>query len=357
MNRYIQDMEHRQSRYAEYWAKENHDRPIMSITAPKKGARNDAPAYPGTLAERWWDDAWTIARERAHMEATYYAGESLPILNPNLGPDIFAAFLGCELEYGEDTSWAHPFLEDWKDASFVFDPGNRYWKKILSMTEAFLKDSDGDYLVGVTDIHEGMDAIVSMRGPEKVCLDLYDYPEAIHKALDEIGQVFATTLHELYALVAKYQSGTTNWMGIYHPGNWYVTSSDFIYMISPSAFDEFSADSIRLEAKTVGNNIFHLDGISSAKHLDKLLDMPEIHGIQWVYGAGQPTAAHWIDLLKRIQDAGKMIEVNCVPSDMKTLLSCGLKPEGVRYSLHASSEEEADALLREADAAYKRKLF
>ena len=351
---YVRDMEKRLQRYAEYWARENHDRPIVSISAPKKNVKIQDFTYAGTLRERWWDEEWQIKRARAAMESTYYAGESLPVLNPNLGPDIFAAFLGCELDYGEDTSWSVHTVEDWSDHHFTFDPENVYWKKILSMTEHYLRDSGGDYLVGVTDIHQGMDALVSMRGPENVCLDVFDSPQEVKRVLGEVESVFKTVLTKSFEMIEKYQKGTTNWMGIYHPERWYVSSSDFIYLISPGVFDEFSDESIRREAKIIGNNIYHLDGVGSARHIDKLLEMPEINGIQWVYGSGQPTAAHWIELLKKIQAAGKLIEINCVTSDIFPLLESGLKPEGLRLSLGVGSEEEADSLIRDVERFYAK---
>lgn len=350
---YIDNWSQRLERYEEYWEKRNHDRPLLSITAPGE-RRRKAPEFHGTLRERWWNEDYILESARAGMESTYFAGESLPALCPNLGPDVFAAFLGSEIVYEESTSYAKPFVEDWSQVHIRFDESNAYWQKICSMTEHFLQDAKGDYLVGVTDLHEGMDALVSMRGPENLCMDLYDQPEEVKRVLGEVQEAFAVILKKSYGLFEGKQKGTTNWMGIYHPGRWYVSSSDFIYLVSPEVFDEFSRESIRREAEIIGNNIYHLDGIGSKRHLDKLLEMPEIHGIQWVYGAGQPTAAYWIDTLKAIQDAGKLIEIFCVPEDMEALFQCGLKPEGVRYSLSAESREQADAIIRQAEEAYRK---
>ncbi len=350
--RYVDNMEERLDRYEAYWEKKNHDRPILNLCAPN-GKRGNPPEFSGTLQERWWDEDYILSAARNSMETTYYAAESLPILCPNLGPDVFAAFLGSEIVYEESTSYAKPFVEDWSQVHISFDENNAYWQKICHMTEHFLQESRGDFLVGLTDLHEGMDALVSMRGPEALCLDLYDDPDEVKRVLKEVQEAFSVILEKSYQLFEGKQKGTTNWMGIYHPGRWYVSSSDFIYLISPEVFDEFSRESIRREAQIIGNNIYHLDGIGSKRHLEKLLEMPEIHGIQWVYGAGQPTAAHWIDTLKQIQDAGKLVEINCEPEDMKALFSCGLKPEGVRYSVWAKSPEQADQIVREAEEAYK----
>lgn len=351
---YVSNMEERKERYAQYWNKENHDRPIINVGAPKDNRNYISREYTGTVKERWWDTEYIIERARMNMANTYYAAESMPILNPNLGPDIMAAFLGCEIEYGEHTSWAHPIVDDWSKFNFKFDENNIYWKKIVEMTNAFLDDSKGNYIVGVTDLHQGMDALVALRGPETLCMDLYDYEDEVRKALNEVEEAFKTVLYKSYEMISKKQKGMTNWMGIYHPESWFVSSSDFIYMISPTNFDDFSKQGIINEAKIIGNNIFHLDGEGSAKHLDKLLEMPEVHGIQWVYGDGAPTARHWIERYKRIQDAGKLLEIPCTYDDLPDLLSCGLKPEGVRFNLGASSQEQADYIVKMVTDAYKR---
>lgn len=352
-NMYIDNMEERLLKYEEYWEMKNHDRPLISVCAPN-GKNIPVPEFKGTIKERRWDEDYVIARARAGMASTYYAGESLPTLWPNLGPDIFSAYLGSEILYEESTSYAESFVENWKDVKITFSEDNVYWKKICAMTDRMLNDSKGDYIVGLTDLHEGMDALVSMRGPEKLCMDIYDEPDEVKRVLGEVQAAFKTVLEKSFALFEGRQKGTTCWMDIYHPGKWYVSSSDFIYLISPETFEEFSRESIRMEAEIIGNNIYHLDGIGSKRHLDRLLEMPEINGIQWVYGAGQPTAAYWIDVLKKIQDAGKMIEISCVPGDMEALFSSGLKPEGVRYSLWAESAEQADAIIKQAEEVYKK---
>ncbi len=351
---YVKNLSERLARYDEYWDKKNHDRPIIAVTSKKDDTAQIEFTYDGTIKERWWDTDYLIKKARASMSGTYYAGESLPSLFPNLGPDIFATFLGCELGYEDTTTYAIPNVKSWEGANFSFDENNVYWKKIAEMTDKMLSDSNGDYLVGVTDLHGGMDALVSLRGPEKLCMDLYDDPENVKIALNQVQDVFDIVIKKSYEMFNGRQKGYINWMGIYKSDEWYVSSSDFIYLISPDNFDEFSLASIKREACAIGNNIFHLDGIGSKRHAKKLLAMPEIHGVQWVYGAGQATAAHWIDFLKEIQAAGKLIEISCQYDDMKALFECGLKPEGVRYSLEVDNKEMADNVMKMAEDAYKK---
>jgi hypothetical protein len=355
---YKNDWEKACKKFLEFWAKENHDRPLISVTAPRDGYQRKKVKVPEKLEDRWMDIDYVIESSRENMAATYYGGESFPALNPNLGPDILGATIGCEIEFGENTSWAKHFVEDWSQLPDIrFDPENKWWKKIKAMTEAAVEDAkQGDYLVGITDLHPGADGLVSLRGPENLCYDLVDYPDEIKRAAFQVLEVHKQELDELYRITTRYQEGSTHWMGIWHPGKWYNTSSDFICMISKEMFGEFILPELKEELAHVDASIFHLDGPGALKHLDTLLQLPNLNGIQWVYGAGQPSASHWIPVLKKIQDAGKLIQVYIEPDELDILLQ-ELKPEGVMYLTGCNSEEQAKELLKKAEGSYKRKLY
>lgn len=355
---YKNDWEKTQQRFKEYWAKENHDRPLISITAPREGYKKTELTAPERLEDRWLDIENVIKRGRENMASTFYGAEAFPMLWPNLGPDIFGATFGCDIVFEEDTSYAKTIIDQWQDQKLTFDPQNKWWKKMVQMTEAIVADAKGDYFVGITDLHPGADGLVSLRGPENLCLDLYDNLDIIKKAVFELLPAFQKQLDTLYHMTTKNLAGSSNWMGIWHPEKWYVTSSDFICMISEALFEEFVIPELLEEINWLkGNTMFHLDGPGALKHLDRLLEIPNLAGIQWVYGAGQPTAAHWIPELKRIQNAGKRIQVAIVPEDLDVLLE-ELNPEGVMYCCTPlTNEEEANALIKKVEKAYKKKVY
>ena len=355
--RYQENWDACKRKFLEYWALENHDRPLIAATAPKDGARGEGVCAPATLRDRWLDTEYVIRCGREGFENTYFGGEALPILWPNVGPDFFGALFGCDLEFGENTSWAHPCVEDWDALKpLALDPRNVWWKKMVEMTTAMADDARGDYLVGITDIHSGADGLVSLRGPQNLCLDLADCPDAVKRVNFEMLEVYQAVVRALHAIASRDQEGSTNWMRIWHPKLWYVTSCDFSCMISPNAYAEFCLDEIRREIDFLDASVYHLDGPGALKHLDALLQIPNLNGIQWVYGAGQPTARHWIPILKKIQEAGKTIQVDIVPDDLGPLLEA-LRPEGVMYMVHCGSEQDARDLIRKAERARKRNLF
>lgn len=102
-------------RWLAFWAQENHDTLLISITAPRDGAQPFASAYRhASLDERWHDIDYKIASVRHHMENTYFGGDAYPMAFPDLGPDLIGAICGCDLRFGEGTSWAMPCVEEWE---------------------------------------------------------------------------------------------------------------------------------------------------------------------------------------------------------------------------------------------------
>jgi hypothetical protein len=100
--------------------------------------------------------------------------------------------------------------------------------------------------------------------------------------------------------------------------------------------------------------IYHLDGPGALKHLDRLLELPRLHGIQWTPGTGHPTGLHWLDLYKRIQAKGKAVHVSLAAPEVATAVR-ELKPEGLFINTGAGSVEEAERVLEDAERAIRER--
>lgn len=352
-----QNEKYLKERWEEFWAMKNHDRPILSVYAPVD--KPDYSAYPEYIEndrERWLNADYAIKTARINMENTFYGGEAFPAFNPNLGPDLLGAICGCDIEFGKDTSWAVPNLENLSERpQSEFNENNFYWKKIKEITEKAVKDSKGDYLVGITDLHPGCDGIVSLRGSQELCMDLFDAPDNINLIQHDIFEVHKTVIEKLSNIISENQSGSTNWMGIWHPSkNWYVTSCDFSCLISDSDFDKYVLPSLKSELEYLDASMYHLDGPGALRHIDKLLALDNLHGIQWVYGAGATTAKDWTELMKKIQDAGKAIQVYCNPQDADDVCSA-LRPEGLNLVCNLGSRSDAIEFIKHIERIYKNK--
>jgi hypothetical protein len=107
-------------------------------------------------------------------------------------------------------------------------------------------------------------------------------------------------------------------------------------MVSPDAFRWLIDPEQRAAAAFFGGAVYHLDSPGAVAHLDALLEIPQLKAIQWVPGAGQPTAGGWIPLLQRIQAAGKALQIYAKTAEVP-IYKQHLRPEGLM--LHFGFEE------------------
>jgi len=350
---YCENWEQIQKKYEEFWARENHDRPLIRIEVLKDEPAKAPVSNHATLRERWMDTEYMLKYENWKMQNTLYLGEAFPRLHPFLGPDYFATAYGAELEFGEETSWAKPCITD-EDVEhhekFVANVQNVYYKKMEELTKAAVEDGRDKYIVAVSDLHPGGDALAALRGPQNLCFDVYDNPEFIKKGVMELLPGFCQEYERLYQMTTKYQKGSTNYMGLWHPGRWYPPCCDFSCMISEEQYEELIVEEIEKEVAFLDASIYHLDGPGALRHLDRILKIPGLNGVQWVYGAGQPTASHWLDVIKKIQDAGKCVNIAVEANELEFMLN-NVAPEGVCYRVNGvRNEAHARELMKMAES-------
>ncbi len=120
--------------------------------------------------------------------------------------------------------------------------------------------------------------------------------------------------------------------------------SDVSCLVSKGMFDEYFLPFIGQQTLWAERTVYHLDGPAAIRHLDSLLSLPRLTAVQWVAGAGAPSAAHWIPLARGVLAAGKRRLLDCEPGEVRTLVQ-ELGNEGLMLSTRCASEEEARGLL------------
>ena len=84
---------------------------------------------------------------------------------------------------------------------------------------------------------------------------------------------------------------------------------DFAYMISPYMFKRFVMPDLTACCDHLDYGFYHLDGKGELPHLDQLLSIRRLRGVQWQPGDGQALADQWLPVLARIRNAGKLCQV------------------------------------------------
>jgi len=346
------DFEDVLKRYEAWWDCVIVDRPLVSITFPKPKA--DGWTLPGknhtSIRDRWMDTEYMVKTAEVGLRNTVHFADSLPVAWPNLGPEVFSAFYGCKMEYGEHTAWSKPILADWSEESFGklrLDTNNFYFRKIMEMTDALIEAGRGKFIVGYTDLHGGGDAIAAFRDPQELLLDTIEHPMEIKHLCDRITTDFLRVYDLFYEKLAAAGMPSTTWCPATCKGKYHIPSNDFSCMISGQSFEELFLPGIIRECRHMDRCIYHLDGPQALRYLDRLLEIPEIHAIQWVPGAGRDHWASWVEVYRRIQNKGKALQILSVPARELPQLFELLRPEGVWISSVSGicDKQEAEAAL------------
>lgn len=343
------DFEQAMQRVEAWFNHETLDRPLVRF------ALHNAEFSHGTgvtdrwrnLKERWFDAEYQVDLFLESIKGRTFYGETFPVFAPNLGPNVYAAFHGTELDYGEVTSWVkHCVHEPGDVAKLKFDTGNAYYRGIEELTRVALEKCAGQFMVGYTDLHGSLDCVADWRDPQELCLDLVDNPVFIHDMLLIADENFLPVFDRYDAVLKAHGQLSVNWMGIPSRGTMHVPSCDFTAMTSHEAFCEFYLPSCLREVKHATHNVFHVDGKGMLKHLDRLLEIPEIHAIQWVQGVGDDLPIlQWLSVIKKIQAAGKGVLVDLQLSELEPFIAA-MEPDGLYLCLAAEEKIQPEILKR-----------
>jgi len=334
------DWEDTKQRFLAWWQGEVIDRVAMRVTAP-----NGRPVRPVPEPDEPWrwhgDPQFVVERWESSFAATYFAAEAFPCPTLLIG----YAFLGTPVTCAPNTIWMHPVIDDpYRDLP-VFDMANPGWRRLEAVVRALVAAGRDRWLTSFPTVPTPTDLLSGLRGNQPLCLDTLDRPEWVTLALDYLTGICMRAYGEIAVMLEAQHRGSTAWLPLWSPGRSVTLQCDFSCMIGTEAFRRFVIPEQQALARWLDNCIYHLDGPGAIGHLDALLEVPEIKGIQWVPGAGQPPPLDWLPLLRRVQDAGKLLHISIAAEDVPRALEL-LRPEGLFIATGCGSVPEADDLVR-----------
>jgi len=323
------------------------DRAPVRFSAHNAFVEEASAAYPSAnLQERWFNAEFQVETYLNSIRGRTFLAETFPVYWPNLGPEVYAAFYGAQLEYGDVTAWSKPLINNWDDVGQLrLNLDNPYFKKLEELTRVAIDKCRGRALVGYTDLHPGVDCAAAWRDPQRLCLDLYDHPAQAQRLIELAIADFETIYNHFDRLLKAAGQPSVSWMGIPSAGRMHIPSCDFSALISTGFFEQFCLPVLQREVKTMTHNIFHVDGKNVARHLEAILSVPEVHAIQWVQGMGRDyPILQWLPLIKQIQ-AKRPVIVDLQPHELEPFLE-QMQPEGIFLWLATHSEEQELAIIK-----------
>jgi hypothetical protein len=342
-------------RLSAWWEHEIMDRCVIGVTAPRVGI---GPALPPKLPEkmedRWLDFSYLHDLNEYHMSRTFYGGEAFPVWNPGYpGWDLYAVYLGAGVDLKEDTGWVSAVIEegdltDHDYSKFTIRPDNRWWRFSQEMHRHSVGEAAGKSLPGILALAGCGDTLAALRGTQNLLVDVMEYPDYVRQFELFLMKQWTEVYTILYGIIKDGAEGSTCWFNLWSPGRFYVAANDFAYMISPEMFTEIFLPAIEMQVNFLDHTIYHLDGPGTFAHVDALLELPKLQAFQVLPGAGNPSPLHYMDVLKKIQKAGRNLHIGLAPEEVETALE-HLSARGLYIQTYCESEEEARTLLRNAE--------
>ena len=250
-----------------------------------------------------------------------FYGDAFPHFFINYGPGTAAAFSGAGLRAAPDTAWF--------EAAAAFATGRsphraRPEEHLVAPRAACdggPRPAPGDRIqISIADIGGNLDILASLRGTDRLLMDVTEQPAEVRHCRRKVTRLWLEVFNELYALIQPHCAGCVPWAPTWALGPTYMLQSDFSYMISPSMFKEFVLPDLKACCDHLDNSFYHLDGVGELPHLDQLLAIPNLHGIQWIPGAGKPPPSEWPEVLDRIRSAGKLVQLYVTPEEARKII-------------------------------------
>lgn len=353
-------------RYEAWWRGDLYDRPLVQVTAPRDGAPPLVPWKSGasTPEERWTDIDFAIWMTEQRLARTWFGGEALPALDSYQSPIGMSAgggiLFGCTPHYAPDTVWVDP-LPAGKGRTgdgvpdLVVDPARRRW--IRDAFERAGRASRGRFYGRESFANHAGDTLATIRGTERLLIDLLENPTWVAQALERITDTLRKFMAELLPLQSPGVLGLEGWVstaGMWSADRNFIPDCDVSCMVSPRHFEEIFLPPLRRAMRDFSHNLYHLDGTEALRHLEVLLATPEIDGIQWVAGAGREDLAQWVPLIRRIQAAGKCVQLLARPEEIEPILR-EVPPKGLLFSTSCRTEAEGRELVDRVGKLAKRR--
>lgn len=245
-----------------------------------------------------------------------YLGDAFPNINMDcFGPGVVAAFLGAELDNSTGRVWFRPKNQlPISQLHFEYNEDSVWLHRILDIYEAAAEKWKGSVIMGLPDLGGIMDILSTFRPGELLLYDLYDEPEEVTRLINEIHEVWHMYYQKIISILRQASPYHTDWSGLISDTDSYVIQEDFSYMIGPNMFEQFVLPELKSLSARLNRTLYHLDGPGELVHLDQLLKIKELNGIQWVTGDGNSEGADpcWDDVYRRILEHDKFIQLSYV---------------------------------------------
>ena len=290
------------------------ERPVIPMTlAREDGGKVDwrAPATPEEILDPAFSPALLVDRWARLLAGRRYVGDAYPQMSLRaFGPVAVASFLGAKVEMHDGGFWySPPEPLPMRDLHFEFDPANPWLQRMLAVVETGRERFGDGVVISSPEFGGVMDTLAVFRPGQELVYDMVDEPDEVARLATEVEALWHRYFQLFDAARGPAHAGYSDFSGLYSHTPSYCLYSDFSAMLSPCLFDRFVLPELRNSSSRLDHAFYHLDSAGQIPHLDSLLALDQLHGIQWVPGAGARPADEWPEVYRRVLAAGKRFQL------------------------------------------------
>ncbi len=229
------------------------------------GVPNTTDANGGMLYEARYPREELLAY---HLEAILaragVADDYIPSLFPGCRQGLIPTVYGAREEWTSDHYWLAPLLASAEEVDGLPQPDlsrDGVAAEILEHTRFFRRATEGGLPIQMPDMQGPLDLAGNMLGAERLMVEMYDHPGAVHRLLDRMTRDFVAYMH----LQEEAAGGTlvpihcmpTVWLP---PGSAMSLSEDLLAVISPRFYPTFARPYNERVAAEFGRVVIHSCG-------------------------------------------------------------------------------------------------
>jgi len=326
-----------------WWENNDQEQPLVLTTCLKENA--DIPDTDN-LEVFWKDIDFIMKRRMAIIDNTRYHGVAVPFQLIDFASSAMACALGGRPELlNKETIWCYPAFNSLEDVAEVkLTEANPVYHHILQLGKRSTAAAPNHHMIAHFPLEGPLDIIADLYGSEKLLTDLLLNPDGVKNAALAATRAWMKGFNDVNNIISKSgNKGGIGWAGIWAPGTTFPIQEDFSYMISKEMFDEFSLPHIIEMVEAMDYGFYHLDGKGSIIHLDSLLQIEKLRAIQWQPGAGNEKLSQWYDLIRKILNSGKSVQLFGKPEEIDDLIK-NVGTRGVMVICGNLSRDEAERL-------------
>lgn len=339
--------------YEKWWDKQL-DRPLFHISLKKE------PQYSrGQLLEFVYDLSMppkeVIKKYEENFQGQDFLCDGFPFFYVRT-TGLLGVFMGQSYEVSADngTVWYKNMDIDPENMHFTVDKSHPMYQRMLQLNREAQDYFNGRAVIGGANLGGICDIYHSMRGMENTIYDVSDYPDELKAAFEEIYAQWMIVEKELLDIVnPSANHGYTHWTGILSQVPYDMIQADFTFLIGHEDYREFLHPLIVKEARAFERSMMHLDGPGFVRHIDDILGIEALNGVQWIPGAGSAPIGQWKELYGRISDSDKLLQVFIESPEeiamIEEIISCFRNPSRICFICTGSEQdrEAYEAVLRQ----------